>query len=206
MSAFRQKFAILTDIWHKGFDAEVKRTAISFFVIYFLLLIVCLLFPDLRLTLMEYITRMFGTFEFTTSSSRSMDALFFNNIQACTFTVFYGLLPFLHYSAFSLGMNASLLGVLAADHLASGSSLAVYLLGTVPHSIFELTALVFACAMGLYACGHMTRRFKHDNTAMSLWDCMSVMSWLVLLVLMPLLLISSAVEVYVTPLLLSFVI
>ena len=73
----------------------------------------------------------------------------------------------------------------------------------MPHGIFELPALVLAFSMGLYVCGQVTRRCRHDETALPLWDCVPLMSWLLLLVLIPLLAVAAAMEAYVTPLLLS---
>ena len=46
---------------------------------------------------------------------------------------------------------------------AAASSLGVYLVGILPHGIFELPALVLFCAAGLYLCSRVTARVRGDK-------------------------------------------
>jgi stage II sporulation protein M len=126
-------------------------------------------------------------------------ALLSNNLQACTMIMLYGLIPFVHLTALALGMNAMLLGVLAAYYVTNGISMLVYLAALIPHGIFEFPALILAFAMGLYVCGQLSRRCRQDETAVPLAECMLLILRLLALVLLPLLAAAALMEAYVTP-------
>lgn len=70
----------------------------------------------------------------------------------------YGLIPFLPLSALALGTNALMLGAFAAIYQQQGIGLGVYVLGVLPHGIFELSALILSCALGLLICRTGTER------------------------------------------------
>jgi stage II sporulation protein M len=125
--------------------------------------------------------------------------LFVNNLRATLFTMLYGLIPFLQLPALALGLNAMMLGVLAAWYVSEGISLAVYLAALIPHGIFEIPALILAFAMGLYVCGQLTRRCRKDESALHLWDCLVQISRVLLLIEIPLLVVAALMEAYVTP-------
>ena len=65
--------------------------------------------------------------------------------------------------------------------------------------ILELPALFLSFGTGLYICGQLTRRCRKDPSARPLWACMTLASQILLSVLLPLLLIASFVEAYITP-------
>ena len=77
--------------------------------------------------------------------------------------------------------------------------LVLYLAALLPHGVVELPALLLSLAVGLYICGQLSRRCRKDQSARSLWSCMTLASQMLLWVLVPLLLIASFVEAYVTP-------
>ena len=53
----------------------------------------------------------------------------------------------------------------------------------------------------LYVCGQVTRRlFRRDESALHIWDCLVLISRMLLLVLIPLLAVAAILEAYVTPL------
>lgn len=126
-----------------------------------------------------------------------------NNLFALLFAIAIGLIPFLHLSALVLGLNALMIGALGAYYVRKGLGIAAYLAGTLPHGIVESAALVMACAAGLYACRASTwgisRRVDAKTVAKTLGECLRVFTrWIV-----PLTLLSAALEAYVTPLFLS---
>lgn len=70
------------------------------------------------------------------------------------------------------------------------------LCGLIP--FIQLPALLLAFAMGLYICGQMTRRVRHDETALPVWECLSRISWLMLLVLALLLAVAAVLEAHIS--------
>ena len=206
MSQLERQFRILADHWHKGYGQEVKRSAIAFFVLIVIFFGACMAVPSLRELLAGQVLPLFGGLDVTDENGAfSALALFSNNVRACSVTMVYGLLPYVQLSALALGANAMVIGVLAAYCLTADTSALAFFLGILPHGIFELPALVLSFAMGLYVCGQLTRRCRHDETALPLWDCVTLLSWLLLLVVIPLLAVAAVLEAYVTPLLLSLV-
>jgi len=85
-----------------------------------------------------------------------------NNLRAYAVTMLYGLIPFVRLPALALGVNAVLLGGLAACYAATDTTMLLYAASLLPHGIFELPALILAFSMGLYICGHLTRRCRRD--------------------------------------------
>lgn len=129
-----------------------------------------------------------------------MATLLSNNLLALLVAIAVGLIPLLHLSALSLGLNAMLIGALAAYYRRSGLGLAAYLAGTLPHGVTEGAALVLACAAGLYVCRATTyaalRRVDRRTVARTLGEVLRVYThWIV-----PLLILSAALEAFVTPL------
>lgn len=194
-------FGGLREIWEDGLGREVKRSAIAFFVIWILFFAACMLSPGLLDLLAD---RMFSTLNglnVTDSSGRvSALALFFNNIQATSLIMLYGLIPFIQLPALALGMNAMMLGVMAAWYASEDISLLAYLAGLLPHGVLELPALFLSFGTGLYICGQLTRRCRKDKSALSVWGCMTVASRMLITVLVPLLIVAAFIEAYVTPL------
>lgn len=196
------QYGRLKQCWTDGGNGEVKRSAIAFVLLILLSFAACMLVPSLRETLFSFVSDLFFAMDLTDESGRlSAPALLLNNLQACTMIMLYGLIPFLHLTALALGMNAMLLGVLAAHYAVNGISILAYLAALVPHGIFEFPALILAFAMGLYVCGQLTRRCRHDASALPLGDCLLLILRLLVLVLLPLLAAAALVEAYITPLL-----
>ena len=133
-----------------------------------------------------------------------MATLFFNNITASLLSMLYGLIPFLPLSALALGTNALMLGAFAAIYQQQGIGLGAYFVGVLPHGIFELSALILSCALGLLICRTGTERIlKKSDTPFfrRVLDCIRVF----LTFSVPLLLVAALIETYVTPALLNLV-
>ena len=77
-------------------------------------------------------------------------------------------------------------------------SLLKYLLGILPHGIFELTALILSAAMGLYLCSTVTNALRKKQTGVlrpALHRCCQILY----LWILPLLFMAALVETYITP-------
>ena len=93
-----------------------------------------------------------------------------------------------------------LLGGLAACYAATDTTMLLYAASLLPHGIFELPALILAFSMGLYICGHLTRRCRRDPAALPLGACLGLAARLLVFLLLPLLILAALTEAYVTPL------
>lgn len=196
----KYQFDGLRNAWHDGLNGEVKRSAAAFCLLALIAFAACMALPDLRERLVALVLGAIGGLgAIREDGSLSALGIFSNNLRACAFTMAYGLFPFIQLPALALGVNAMLLGVLAAWYAAEGYSLLAYFAALVPHGIFELPALILAFAMGLYVCGHLTRRCRRDENALHVWDCLVLISRMLLLVQIPLLAVAAVAEAYITP-------
>ena len=176
----------LLETWRDGLKEEVKRSAIAFVTIWALFFAVCAVFPNLRAKLVEMMFSTLNSKNLSGESGKiSVLALFLKNV--------------IQLPALALGVNAMMLGVMASWYAAEEISLLAYLAALLPHGVLELPALFLAFGTGLYICGQLSRRCRKDQSARSLWSCMTLASQMLLWVLVPLLLIASFVEAYVTP-------
>lgn len=128
--------------------------------------------------------------------------IFGNNIRAFVVTACYGFIPFVFLPVVSLALNGAILGLFASFYVTNDQSLLVYLMGILPHGIFELPALVLALSCGLYLCRAITDyvRFNRKGTVKN--AVLNVCRVLVLNVL-PLTAIAAVIEANVTPLILA---
>lgn len=138
-----------------------------------------------------------GFYEF--DAGTLMAALLLSNMVSALMPIVIGLVPFLRLPAFPLGLNALLMGALAAYYQRSGFGLAAYLAGTLPHGITEIAALACSCGAGLYLCDTLTDRMRgrkeEPSAAQALSECIRVYTRRVV----PLLIFSAVIEAYVTP-------
>ena len=130
-------------------------------------------------------------------------AWFFPQLTAFS-AILWGLVPFAYLAAFPLGFNFFLIGALGVYYVRSGVGLGSYLVGILPHGVFELPALVLFCAAGLYLCSRVTARVRGDKEVRIL-RTLSEVSTLFLYVILPLLAAAALMETYVTPRLLAMV-
>ena len=181
---------------------EFGNTAAAFGVLVLLGFAAGMIFPDMaQQTLQNFAAQVA---QLGLPQSQMMATLFFNNITASLLSMLYGLIPFLPLSALALGTNALMLGAFAAIYQQQGIGLGVYVLGVLPHGIFELSALILSCALGLLICRTGTERiFKKSDTPFfrRVLDCIRVF----LTFSVPLLLVAALIETYVTPALLNLV-
>ena len=184
------QFAPVLRAWRNGYEAEVRRAAIAFFLLVFLAFGVCLAVPELRLGFSAYLQHLFQGMDLTDGAGNLSPLLLLaNNLRACAVTMLYGLIPFVRLPALALGVNAVLLGGLAACYAATDTTMLLYAASLLPHGIFELPALILAFSMGLYICA-----------ALPLGACLGLAARLLVFLLLPLLILAALTEAYVTPL------
>ena len=195
---------------HSGRLSSLGRT-LSFGVLVLLGFAAGMIFPDMAQQILQNFAAQIEQLGLTDDvpQSQMMATLFFNNITASLLSMLYGLIPFLPLSALALGTNALMLGAFAAIYQQQGIGLGVYVLGVLPHGIFELSALILSCALGLLICRTGTERilkksdtpFFHQRIRRRVLDCIRVF----LTFSVPLLLVAALIETYVTPALLNLV-
>ena len=185
---------------------EFLNTAAAFAVLAVLGFAAGMLFPDAAQQLLDRFAAQLEQLGLSSNvpQSQMMATLFFNNVTASLLAMLYGLIPFVPLSALALGTNALMLGAFAAIYQQQGIGLGVYVLGVLPHGIFELSALILSCALGLLICRTGTERIlKKSDTPFfrRVLDCIRVF----LTFSVPLLLVAALIETYVTPALLNLV-
>ena len=90
-------------------------------------------------------------------------------------------------------------------YLMQGYGLGVYLVGILPHGVFELTALILACTLGLLISRTGTDRLRRKKEAVPLWPRLQACLRVFLFAVVPLLALAALIEAYITPVLLQLV-
>lgn len=203
MNFIKGEYEHIRTFCREEFGKTLKMTAVAFVALLVIGFVGGLVFPDLATGFVERFTAQVqesGIIE--SDGSVHVAALLANNIRASFYTLIYGLLPFIYLPALALGLNAMLLGAMAAFYVHEGLSLAYFFVGIFPHGIFELPALVVSIALGLYLCGKINQRLQQKVKGI-VFPAINNAMHMMLFVSLPLLLIASLVEAYITPLLLK---
>lgn len=199
----KQQFIKLRQFYKGDLSYHLFIAAVAFCVIILLTFLLGLFLPSLPENAVRLFTDMVqesGLLE--EDGSISTFGIFLNNLRAFLVTVCYGFLPFIFLPAMSLALNGAILGLFAAYYVHNGQSLLLYLVGILPHGIFELPALVLALSCGLYLCRVITDYVRHNRKDTVKPALVNIVRVLVLNVL-PLTAIAAVIEANVTPLILS---
>lgn len=134
--------------------------------------------------------------------------LFANNVRASTLGWVSGLIPFCFLSVWPLVVNGSMLGILLGFlgegmELSFWGAMRVMLVGTLPHGIFEIPALLLSFAMGIALCGQLNRKLRKKPIVMPIDEMIGETARFYLLWIVPMLAIGAVIETYITPLLLQ---
>ena len=145
MAWLKQQHRALWQFYRNDFCESLLITAAAFLVICLLSFGVGLINKAIPETVVDYFSQMLQNSNIISDDGAiDLPALFGNNVRATLVSVLYGFIPFIYLTALALGMNALILGVLAAYYANNGASLLVYFAGIVPHGIFELPALLLS--------------------------------------------------------------
>lgn len=199
----KRYFFHISRFWKEGYGETIKTTAGAFFILILVGYLTGILFPDFASQYVERILSMLtesGIVEET--GAISFELILANNISVCLMSALYGFIPFIYLTAYPLGSNAALMGLMAAYYQQNGISLPLYALSILPHGIIEIPAMIFTFALGLQLCRGLTQNLKgrkklptNDSSKKLILDFLRIYFTLIL----PLLIAAALLEVYVTP-------
>lgn len=205
MENFKRLYAETLTFYRQELSGSVFTAGWAFAGIVVLSFAASLVFPTQADAVIAYYAQMLQQSGVADSSGNiQFFALVINNLVAMTLSIAYGLIPFIRLPALTLGTNGATLGLFAGYYVRQNISLLKYLLGVLPHGIFELTALILSAAMGLYLCSTITNALRQKQKGTfrpALNRCCQILYLWVL----PLLLIAALIETYITPILFNLV-
>ena len=190
----------LCEAWRNGYGEEARRAAIVAPLLTLIGFAAAWFFPQLTDHVMGVLEQAIDSAGLSSvTETRDMAAaIFANNLTAAFSAILWGLVPFAYLAAFPLGFNFFLIGALGAYYVRSGSSLGVYLVGILPHGIFELPALCLSLAAGLCLCQNINRYIRKNEKGIMKPLLLNILR-VTGLVVIPLLVVAAIMESYVTP-------
>ena len=192
----KKQLRALGDFWREEYGRWVGMTAVAFLVLVVLSYIAGRLFPEIPATVLTYFNEVVADSGIVRDDgSFSALALFGNNLRAMVLSTLYGFIPFLYLPALSMGVNAILLGMVAASVNGQWLLLAA---GILPHGIFELPALCLSLAAGLCLCQNINRYIRKNEKGIMKPLLLNILR-VTGLVVIPLLVVAAIMESYVTP-------
>lgn len=192
----KKQLRALGDFWREEYGRWVGMTAVAFLVLVVLSYIAGRLFPEIPATILTYFNEIVADSGIVRDDgSFSALALFGNNLRAMVLSTLYGFIPFLYLPALSMGVNAILLGMVAASVNGQWLLLAA---GILPHGIFELPALCLSLAAGLCLCQNINRYIRKNEKGIMKPLLLNILR-VTGLVVIPLLVVAAIMESYVTP-------
>lgn len=182
--------------------APVLRNCIdAFWILCMIFAAAALLLPDFSRDYLALLQQVFAESGLLEESGASMVGLLLeNNIRATILTVIYGFLPFLFYPALTLGSNAMTIAVMGVVYVQEGfCSPVAFLAGILPHGIFEIPAMLIACAVGLCHCRLVTGLIRRRAQTTPPRAQLVSLAWVYAALTLPLLVIAALVETFLTP-------
>ena len=200
MSWLQEQIALMGDFFRGGFRRTAVLCALGMLVAVLLGAGLGILFPEVSAEMinafMEVVEESGAVNE---QGEMSVFALLMNNWRAMLVSAAYGFIPFLFLPLLSLLYNGLLLGVLAVLLQSGGISILAYLMGILPHGIFELPALVLSVACGVALCRNMCRMVVSSPNRVPLLGLLEDLLRVLVLVVAPLTVAAAFVECYITP-------
>lgn len=199
----------------KGYLRKIKRPIIVLGILFFLLTFLFGLILEnnvfeLKTTLMsivqDFIDQLMeeesGIIE---NGNISPIGLILNNSRVALTAFLSGLIPFLFLPLIVLIVNALVLGV-AIPMIAEVGGISViklFLLGILPHGIFELSSIILAVALGFKLCLTITQAIVSKKKTMTVKEAFISGGATLVTVCIPLMIIAGFIEAYITPMLLN---
>ena len=141
---------------------------------------------------------------FSEEGTLSAWGLIKNNTTACAMSIVFGIFPFIFLTVLSLALNGFMIGiVLGFGKATTGASIIkTFVLGILPHGIFELPALILSMSMGIYLCLTLTMKI-FGRGKLKISELIKGYIRIFISVIMPMILLAGVIESYITPLLLK---
>ena len=192
----KKQFRAIFSFWREQYGHYVFITTIAFLAISVMAYIAGRIFPDIPTGIIDWFNESVENSGIVQEDgSFSVLALLGSNVRAMVLSALYGFIPFLYLPALSLGLNAAIIGMLAA--MMQGQWL-LFAAGILPHGIFELPALVLSLAAGLCLCQNINHYIRKNEKGVMKPLMLNLLRVICLLVL-PLLVVAAVMECYVTP-------
>jgi len=191
----------LSENWESsGLGWQVRRTSGAFAILVVFAFAVCRLFPDVEAKVIDFILNVYAEADiYTDDGSLSAGALFAANLNACSLSILYGVMPFAQYPALVLGINSMIIGVMASHYITQGLSLTLYLAALIPHGVFEIPALIIGIGCGLFLCRTITDHMLGKKDILPFSSSFLRIAQAFLFLVVPLLGLAAVAETYLPP-------
>ncbi len=184
----------------------IKKTFIIVLLIFLLVSVISAVFfainPDQAYKLIKYF--MDNVKIFDAGGNISVIKLILNNIKASFFAIIIGVVPFLCLSSISIIVNGIMIGAVLALQGSIQRGMLAFVLGILPHGIFELTAFMISISVGIRLSILLGQKIRDKNDTFLKEMLVGAINTFVFFVI-PLLIISGFIEVYITPMLLRLI-
>ena len=195
----KKEFQRIRDFYRASLSHYLFITAVAFVALLFISFVVGVICKDLSANIMEWFSQQVAQIGVADDEGNfSAIALFFNNTRAMTLSILFGLIPFAYFTALNLGTNSMLIGLFAAVFVNSGRSLGYYLMGILPHGVFEIPAMILSIACGIYLCEVVTENCRHKKEG-AVKAAISNIFPIYFLIILPLVALAAITETYITP-------
>jgi len=125
------------------------------------------------------------------------------------FTGFYlialGIIPFLYIPAIFTVFNGSLIGILFGATSYTNISHSMILVNILPHGIVFIPTIILSAACGIYVCKTISNRILHKQHIHLCKDLLPLMLRTYFLIIAPLMIVSTLIEVFITPLIIALI-
>ncbi|HHW35693.1 MAG TPA: stage II sporulation protein M [Bacillales bacterium] len=206
----------MKEIYLKEFEVYKKSYQKSFwwtFIISIIILIVCFTLSfsmadffikqteDIAESIANNMAKMSGKEINELSDIQTFLLIFWNNLKVVTITILLGIIPFYRLSSFFTIFQFSVVGVVFGGLFAMGHNVInAFTFSFLPHAIFELTALVYSVAIGNFINKNILAKvfFRKKKDSEPIGNLLKPSLRSYLFVVIPLLLIASFIEAFIT--------
>ncbi len=136
-----------------------------------------------------------------TSGFRLCLAIFVNNSKVSLFAILFGLIPFIFFPILGVIANGFSIGVISSISYIKGFDFGFVLISIVPHGVFEIPATLYAVSIGVNLSFQISKRilFGYDSSDEPFLLILKRLFKTWVGVIIPLLLVASIIEAFVTP-------
>lgn len=129
----------------------------------------------------------------------SLLPLFLNNVKATSIAIIMGFIPFLYLPFLSSALNGMIIGVVLKFSAFQGQSpVKTFVIGILPHGIFELTAIFLSLSIGVSLSHTLTRGILKKPTP-TIEDFLKAAIRTYITVIIPLLAVAAGIETFIVP-------